>query len=51
MAEGGTVVLGCDSNGMNDAAFRDAVASKLESAGYTVEKLDIAPNPFASYSY
>ena len=45
------VVLGCDSNGMNDEAFMNAVASKLESAGYTVEKLGIAPGPFATYSY
>lgn len=45
------VVLGCDSNGMNDEAFMNAVASKLESAGYTVEKLGIAPGPFAEYSY
>lgn len=51
MAEGGTVVLGCDSNGMNDQAFMDAVKSKLESAGYTVESLGIAPGPFANYSY
>lgn len=51
MAEKGTVVLGCDSNGMNDEAFMNAVASKLESAGYNVEKLGIAPGPFASYSY
>jgi hypothetical protein len=51
MASGDKVVLGCDSNGVNDEAFMDAVASKLESAGYTVEKLGIAPGPFAEYSY
>ena len=51
MAEKGTVVVGCDSNGMNDAAFQDAVCAKLEAAGYTVEKLGIAPGPFAAYSY
>lgn len=50
-SSGGTVVLGCDSNGMNDEAFMSAVQSKLESAGYTVEKLGIAPGPFADYSY
>ena len=47
MAEKGTVVVGCDSNGMNDSAFQDAVCAKLEAAGYTVEKLGIAPGPFA----
>jgi hypothetical protein len=51
MAETGTVVLGCDSNGMDDEAFMNAVKSKLESAGYTVEALGIAPGPFAEYSY
>ena len=51
MAEKGTVVLGCDSNGVNDQAFMNAVQSKLESAGYTVEPLGIAPGPFADYSY
>ena len=51
MTEGGKVVLGCDSNGVNDEAFMDAVASKLEAAGYEVEKLGIAPGPFAEYSY
>ena len=51
MADKGTVVLGCDDNGVNDAAFMNAVQSKLESAGYTVEPLGIAPGPFANYSY
>lgn len=51
MAESGTVVIGCDSNGMNDESFLSAVCSKVESAGYTVEKLSIGPNYFASYSY
>ena len=51
MAESGTVVLGCDSNGMNDEEFMNAVKSKIESAGYTVEMLGIAPGPFAEYSY
>ena len=51
MADKGTVVLGCDDNGVNDAAFMNAVQSKLESAGYTVEPLGIAPGPFADYSY
>ena len=51
MADKAPVVLGCDSNGVNDAAFMDAVKGKLEAAGYTVEPLGIAPGPFANYSY
>lgn len=51
MASGDKVVLGCDSNGQNDEEFMNAVAAKIESAGYTVEKLGIAPGPFAEYSY
>lgn len=51
MAEKDTVVIGCDINSAEDSQFQDAVASKLESAGYSVEKLPIAPNPFAEYSY
>lgn len=51
MAEKGTVVVGCDINTGQDAAFQNAVCEKLQSAGYTVEKLPIAPNPFAAYSY
>ena len=51
MADKDTVVVGCDINTSQDSAFQNAVCEKLESAGYTVEKLPIAPNPFASYSY
>lgn len=46
-----TVVVGHDSNGVNDAEDQNYICEKLESAGYTVEKLDIAPGPFSSYSY
>lgn len=46
-----SVVLGCDINASNDAEVQNYVAKKLESAGHSVEKLEIAPNPFASYSY
>ena len=45
------IVLGCDSNGVNDAGCRDTVARILTNAGHKVEKLAIAPGPFASYSY
>lgn len=45
------VVLGCDRNNGNDSAFQNAVAKVLENAGHKVEKLQIHPNTFASYSY
>ena len=44
------IVLGCDSNG-NNKACQDTVAQILERSGYKVEKLEIGPSPFASYSY
>lgn len=46
-----TIVLGCDTNGVNDAKCQNTVAKILEKAGNTVEKLSIGPNSFASYSY
>lgn len=46
-----SIVLGCDSNGVNDEQCLDIVAKALEAAGYTVETLGIAPGPFADYSY
>lgn len=45
------VVLGCDDNGVNDSGCQSTVASILEKAGHTVEKIGIAPGPFADYSY
>lgn len=48
---GDTVVVGHDSNGVNDSEDQDYICQKLEEAGYTVEKLSIGPNYFASYSY
>lgn len=44
------IVLGCDING-NDEQYQNTVAQILEQAGHTVEKLEIEPNAFASYSY
>ena len=44
------IVLGCDIN-TNDGPYQSTVAQVLEQAGHTVEKLDIEPNAFASYSY
>lgn len=46
-----TVVVGCDENNGNDSSFQNAVVSTLEKAGHTVEKLEIQPNAFATYSY
>ena len=46
-----TVILGCDRNNGNDSNCQNEVAKVLESAGNTVEKLEIGPNQFASYSY
>ena len=45
------VVLGCDRNGNDDSNYQSTVAGIIEQAGYTVEKLEIEPNAFASYSY
>lgn len=45
------IVLGCDSNGYNDAACQNTVANILTKAGHTVKQLAIAPGPFADYSY
>lgn len=46
-----TIVLGCDSNGVNDSGCQNTIKEALEKAGHTVEKLPIAPGPFADYSY
>ena len=45
------VVLGCDSNGINDSACINTVGDALRSAGYTVEQLSIGPGPFADYDW
>ena len=45
------VVLGCDSNGVNDEGCLSTVQKAIEQAGYQVEKLGIAPGPFADYSF
>lgn len=45
------VVVGCDRNDGNDAKVQNAVCDALQKAGHNVEKLAIAPNPFAAYSY
>lgn len=45
------IVLGCDRNGHDDSGYQTTVADILTQSGYTVEKLAIEPNAFASYSY
>ena len=46
-----SVVLGCDSNDVNDSECQNTVKGILEQAGYQVEPLPIGPNDFADYSY
>lgn len=46
-----TIVLGCDDNDGKNAEWQNTVASALENAGHTVEKLPIDPTPFGQYSY
>ena len=45
------VVIGCDINSGADHDWQNTVASALEEQGHETEKLAIAPNPFAAYSY
>ena len=49
--QGKEVILGCDSNGANDAQFQSTVAQVIEGGGYKVTKLGIGPNEYATYSY
>lgn len=46
-----TVIVGCDRNTSKDHDWQNTVAKQLEEQGHTTEKLEIAPNPFAAYSY
>lgn len=48
---GKEVILGCDSNGVNDAQVQSTVAQIIEGGGYKVTKLGIGPNEYATYSY
>ena len=45
------IVLGCDSNGINDHGWQNTVAKALQKAGHDVTKLNIGPNYFATQSY
>lgn len=46
-----SVILGCDVNDENDSKVQDTVGRILEGGGYQVEKLAIAPGPFADATY
>lgn len=46
-----TVVLGCDSNDVDDATCQKTVHDAIKSAGFEVKDLGINPNDFANYSY
>ena len=48
---GGQVVVGCDSNGVDDAGCQATVKKILEGGGYQVETLAVDPNAYATYSY
>lgn len=48
---GKQVILGCDSNGVNDAQCQSTIAQIIQSAGYQVTSLGIGPGEFANYSY
>ena len=45
------IILGCDANTEDDKYVQDAIATKLRENGYSVEKLAIHPNAFASTDY
>ena len=46
-----SVVVGCDVNNGNDHNVQNTVCKALEKAGHKVEKLAIAPGPFAKYDW
>ena len=45
------IVIACDHNNSQDQEYEDIVGQILEQGGYSVEKLPIGPNEFATYSY
>lgn len=45
------IILGCDANTSDDSYVQNHIAERLEAEGYTVEKLPIGPNYFASTDY
>ena len=45
------IILGCDANTEDDSTVQNRIAERLEAEGYSVEKLAIGPNYFASTDY
>lgn len=45
------IILGCDANTSDDSTVQNRIAERLEQEGYSVEKLPIGPNYFASTDY
>ena len=45
------IILGCDANTNDDSTVQNRIAERLQAEGYTVEKLPIGPNYFASTDY
>ena len=45
------IILGCDANTEDDSTVQNRIAERLEQEGYSVEKLPIGPNYFASTDY
>lgn len=45
------IILGCDANTEDDSTVQNRIAERLEAEGYSVEKLPIGPNYFASTDY
>lgn len=45
------IILGCDANTEDDSTVQNRIAERLQAEGYTVEKLPIGPNYFASTDY
>lgn len=45
------IILGCDANTSDDSTVQNRIAERLEAEGYSVEKLPIGPNYFASTDY
>lgn len=45
------IILGCDANTEDDSTVQNRIAERLQAEGYSVEKLEIQPNAFASYDW
>ena len=45
------IILGCDANTEDDSYVQNRIAERLEQEGYSVEKLAIESNAFATYDW